>query len=112
MSVYFIEGLIILPALWYYIRPGRAPARVAEIWSSARHQCSLSDPDAPSQLTFNQTKVTLSSGLVVTFCGTMLFQPGDTILVLGENGAGKTIFLTLLHSIYDGEERGSILTID
>jgi hypothetical protein len=32
MGVYFVEGLIIFPVLWQYIRSDQAPSRVVEIW--------------------------------------------------------------------------------
>jgi hypothetical protein len=32
MGIYFVEGAIISPILWYYMGTDRAPARVKEVW--------------------------------------------------------------------------------
>ena len=67
---------------------------------------------AETQINFLNTDVMLSSGYCFSVSGSISFDPGDCILVLGENGAGKTTILTLLQSIYKSQERGSILKID
>jgi energy-coupling factor transporter ATP-binding protein EcfA2 len=63
-------------------------------------------------LCFNKPEITLSSGYTFNVVGSLSFDPGDCILVLGENGSGKTTFLTLLQSLFEAEARGSILKID
>jgi hypothetical protein len=32
MGIYLVEGLIISPVLWHYLKPDKAPPRVVEIW--------------------------------------------------------------------------------
>jgi lipoprotein-releasing system ATP-binding protein len=65
-----------------------------------------------TEINFEHTSLTLSSGQKFLVSGRIVFEPSDTVLILGENGAGKTTFLTLLQSLFEGEVRGTILKID
>jgi ABC-type multidrug transport system ATPase subunit len=61
------------------------------------------------EINFREVEITLSSGYFFTVSGKLSFDSGDCILVLGENSAGKTTILSLIQSLYEAEERGSIL---
>jgi energy-coupling factor transporter ATP-binding protein EcfA2 len=65
-----------------------------------------------TDIVFDHTAVRLSSGHKLIVSGRISFNAGDTVLVLGDNGSGKTTFLTLMQSLLEGEPRGSILRID